>query len=297
MKMDIKEYLSELDQHTIEGEGTGIFNDIKSINEATKNSLSWINPSRKDKNVLFENSKAGIVICNKDEIFSAGKGQLLIRVPNPKLAFSIIVNLITKTNTPASIHPSAIIHSNARIGKNVTIGANCVIGNVVIGDETTVGPNSVIEDNTKIGEHVIIKSSASIGGDGYGYVTDNNIQIKFPHIGGVIIQNHVHIGSNTCIDRGSLGNTIIGRHTKIDNLVHIAHNVKIGENCNIIALAMIAGSTIIGNNTWISPSVSILDAIKIGDNSLIGIGSVVTKSVPGNEVWMGSPARFFKNKK
>jgi UDP-3-O-[3-hydroxymyristoyl] glucosamine N-acyltransferase len=294
--MDIHNYLTEFDHYFLEGNGTGIFRDIKSITEATKTSLSWINPSRKDKNVLFENSKAGIVICHKDEIFSAGKGQLLIRVPNPKLAFSIIVNLITKTNTPASIHPSAIIHSNARIGKNVTIGANCVIGNVVIGDDTTVGPNSVIEDNTEIGEHVIIKSSVSIGGDGYGYVTDNNTQIKFPHIGGVIIQNHVHIGSNTCIDRGSLGNTIIGRHTKIDNLVHIAHNVQIGENCNIIALSIIGGSTTIGDNTWISPSVAVRDAITIGSNSLIGMGSVVIRKVPDNEIWIGNPAKFFKNK-
>jgi UDP-3-O-[3-hydroxymyristoyl] glucosamine N-acyltransferase len=294
--MNIKKNLTELQNYTLEGEGNGLFDDIKSISEATQKSLSWINPERKDKEELFKNSKAGIIICHQEERFSAGRNQLLIKVPDPKLAFSVIVNAITANNTSAFIHPSATIHPEAKIGKSVTIGANCVLGKILIGNNTIIGPNSVIEDNTQIGNQVVIKSSVAIGGDGYGYVKDNNVQIKFPHIGGVIIKDEVHIGSNTCIDRGSLGNTVIGQSTKIDNLVHIAHNVQIGENCNIIALSIVGGSTTIGDNTWISPSVSIRDAVKIGSNSLIGLGSVVTKSVPDNEIWMGNPAKFFKNK-
>ena len=293
--MDINQYLIELDDYTLEGEGGSLFYDIKSVTEATKKSLSWINTTRKDREELFKGSKAGIIICHKEENFLAGENQLLIKVSNPKLAFSIVVNKITESVIQANIHSTAIINPKAKIGKNVTIGANCVLGKISVGKNTVIGPNSVIEDNTVIGNRVVIKSSVAIGGDGYGYVKDNNVQIKFPHIGGVIIEDEVHIGSNTCIDRGSLGNTVIGQSTKIDNLVHIAHNVQIGENCNIIALSIVGGSTTIGDNTWISPSVSIRDAVKIGSNSLIGLGSVVTKSVPDNQIWMGNPAKFHKN--
>ena len=292
--MDVNKYLIELHDYTLEGEGDGLFDDIKSVTESTEKSLTWINPDRKDKGILFENLNAGIIICHQEERFLAGQNQLLIKVPDPKLAFSIIVNTITVNNESAFIHPSATIHPEAKIEKNVTIGANCVLGKISVGKNTVIGPNSVIEDNTVIGNRVVIKSSVAIGGDGYGYVKDNNVQIKFPHIGGVIIEDEVHIGSNTCIDRGSLGNTVIGQSTKIDNLVHIAHNVQIGENCNIIALSIVGGSTTIGDNTWISPSVSIRDAVKIGSNSLIGLGSVVTKSVPDNQIWMGNPAKFLK---
>lgn len=293
-KMNINNYLSDLKDYFLEGEGSGSFADIKSVTEATKNSLTWINPSRIDKEDLFKNSKAEVIICHNTESFLPKKNQLLVKVSNPKLAFSIIVNMIVEDKTQFKIHPTAIIHDEAEIAENVAIGANCIIGKSVIGKGTIIGSNSIIQDKTVIGDRVVIKSSVVIGGDGYGYVKNNNKQIKFPHIGGVVVEDEVHIGSNTCIDRGSLGNTIIGKNTKIDNLVHIAHNVQIGENCNIIALSIIGGSTIIGNNTWISPSVSVRDAITIGSNSLIGLGAVVIKSIPDNEVWMGNPAKFFK---
>jgi UDP-3-O-[3-hydroxymyristoyl] glucosamine N-acyltransferase len=293
-KMNLNKYLSELDDYSLEGERSSLFTDIKSVTEATDNSLTWINPSRIDKEDLFKNSKAGIIICQKTESFLPKRNQLLVKVSNPKLAFSIMVNKILGNKTQFEIHPTAIIHDEAKIGKNVAIGANCIVGKAIIGNDTIIGPNSTIEDNTILGDRVVIKSSVVIGGDGYGYVKSNDKQVKFPHIGGVVIEDEVHIGSNTCLDRGSLENTIIGKNTKIDNLVHIAHNVQIGENCNIIALSIIGGSTIIGNNVWISPSVSIRDAVTIGSNSLIGLGAVVIKSVPDNEVWIGNPAKFFK---
>ena len=292
----IHELISGLDIISIEGGGSGKFCRVASIFEATPDSLTWINPNRKDKIALFENSNAGIIICPDEKVFIPKKNQILIRCSNPKLIFTQILTRLQSSQNNPEIHKSAVIHPEAKIGKDVSIGPNVVIGKCTIGDATTIGANSVIEDNSILGERVVIKPSAVIGGDGYGYVKHEDQQLKFPHLGGVLIEDDVHIGSQTCIDRGSLGYTKIGSHTKIDNLVHIAHNVIIGKNCNIIALSIIGGSTVIGNNTWISPSVSVRDAISIGENSLIGIGSIVTKSIPDNQIWFGNPAKFYKDK-
>jgi UDP-3-O-[3-hydroxymyristoyl] glucosamine N-acyltransferase len=114
---------------------------------------------------------------------------------------------------------------------------------------------------------------------------------SFPHVGGVEIEDDVEIGANTCIDRGSLGNTIVRRGAKIDNLVHIAHNVVVGRNAFVIANAMIGGSTILGDGSWTSPSATLRDGIRIGDGATVGLGAVVTKSIPDGAVWMGTPAR------
>ncbi|MGC6422226.1 MAG: UDP-3-O-(3-hydroxymyristoyl)glucosamine N-acyltransferase [Flavobacteriaceae bacterium] len=292
----IHDYISDLDIISVEGSGSGKFCRVDSIFEATQNSITWINPNRKDKAALFEKSKAGIIICPDEKVFTPKKNQILIRCSNPKLIFAQILISVQSSQSIPEIHNTAVIHSEAKIGNNVAIGPNVVIGKCTIGDDTTIGANSIIEDNCLLGKRVVVKPSAVIGGDGYGYVKHEAQQLKFPHTGGVLIEDDVHIGSQTCIDRGSLGFTKIGRHTKIDNLVHIAHNVIIGENCNIIALSIIGGSTVIGNNTWISPSVSVRDAITIGSNSLIGIGSIVTKSVPDNQIWFGNPAKYYKNK-
>jgi acetyltransferase-like isoleucine patch superfamily enzyme len=144
----------------------------------------------------------------------------------------------------------------------------------------------------KYGKNFIVGDNCSIGNDGFGYIKDEMGRwIKFPHFGDIIIGDDVEIGSNVCIDRGSLSNTIIGSGVKVDNFVHIAHNVEIGENTLIIAQSMIGGSTKIGKNCWISPSVSIKNGISIGDNVLIGMGAVVLKDVENNKVMVGNPAK------
>jgi UDP-3-O-[3-hydroxymyristoyl] glucosamine N-acyltransferase len=135
------------------------------------------------------------------------------------------------------------------------------------------------------------------GPDGFGYERkEDGTLVKFSHFGKVIINDNVDIGSNTCIDRGTINDTIIGEGSKVDNLVHIGHNVRIGKNCVIIAQSMIGGSTVIDDNVWISPSSVIRDGLRIGRHALIGMGSVVTKNIPANEIWIGTPAKFYKTK-
>ncbi|MFA6455573.1 MAG: UDP-3-O-(3-hydroxymyristoyl)glucosamine N-acyltransferase, partial [Bacteroidota bacterium] len=149
-----------------------------------------------------------------------------------------------------------------------------------------------IYDNVRIGKNVIIQAGAVIGGDGYGYSRNDKGEFeKFPHVGAVLIEDDVEIGANTCVDRGTLGNTIIREGAKIDNLVHIAHNVTVGKHAAVIAQSMIGGSTVIGDYGWIAPSASLMNGIKIGSKVTVGLGAVVTKNIPDGETWAGVPAQ------
>ncbi len=191
-----------------------------------------------------------------------------------------------------TINPGVIVKAGCSIGKNTFIDSNTVIGsNVLIGRNVTIGSNCSIK-NCLIGDNVIIHSGVCIGQDGFGYVTSVGSSLKkFPHIGKVIIQNNVEIGSNTTIDRGSLNNTIIGEGTKIDNQVQIAHNVIIGENCAIAGQVGISGSVKIGNNVMLGGKVGIKQHRVIGDNVIIAAGSGVTRSFSSNKKIAGNPAQ------
>ena len=149
--------------------------------------------------------------------------------------------------------------------------------------------NVIFGKNFKYGNNVVV------GGDGFGYEKNEDGEYEFmQHFGDVYIGDNVSIGSNTCIDRGAVEDTVIGNGTKIDNLVHVAHGVKIGCNCLIVAGSVICGSTEIGDGTYVGARVTIREHLKIGKNSYIGMGSVVTKNIPDNEMWYGNPAKFIK---
>jgi len=160
----------------------------------------------------------------------------------------------------------------------------------IIADTVKIGKNTVIHPGTVIGGNVIIGDNCTIGGSGFGFEDGEFI----PHKGNVIIKSGVHIGNNTCIDRAVIGSTIIGNDVKIDNLVHIAHGVKIGDRSMIVAKAMIAGSVEIGNDVWIAPSAAIKQKVKIGNGSTVGMGAVVLNDVPPGITVIGVPAKELK---
>jgi len=184
-----------------------------------------------------------------------------------------------------------------KIGKNVFIGDFSVIeSGCVIGNNCFIGYNNVLHKKTKIGNDVKIGSNNTIGGIGFGYEKNEKGDYEvLPHIGNVVISNKVEIGNNTCIDRAVLGSTIIKQNVKIDNLVHVAHGVVIGENSLIIANSMLGGSSVIGKNAWISPSVSIINKGEIEDGALVGMGAVVVKPVKSKTIVVGNPAKFLKD--
>lgn len=236
--------------------------------------------------MIWNSASSIIICCGKFTLEPPLQGKTLIYVSKPRLAFAKAANHFFVKKQPMTF-------GKARIAETASIGPNCIIaGDVEIRDNSILYGNISIFGNVKIGKNVVINAGAIIGAEGFGYESDENgILVQFPQIGGVIIEDNVEIGANTCIDRGALGDTIIREGAKIDNLVHVAHNVVIGKNCRIICLVGIGGSVEIGDGSFVGISASIKNQKKIGKNVTIGMGAVVTKDIPDNTTVIGNPAR------
>jgi UDP-3-O-[3-hydroxymyristoyl] glucosamine N-acyltransferase len=235
----------------------------------------------------------------------------LIVVSNARVAFAKALALFFPEPTfPASVHSSVIIAKSAQVDVTAYLGPNCVIGENVkigarvalqagnfighdstIGDDSNLFPNVTVYARSQIGQRVRIHAGTVIGSDGYGYVPENGIHLKVPQIGNVIIGDDVEIGANVTVDRGALGSTVIGRGTKIDNLVQVAHNVQIGEHCLLISQTGVAGSTQLGNDVTLAGQVGISGHLKIGNKVTITAQSGVMNNIAEGEMWMGTPAQ------
>ena len=251
---DILPLLSENDE--VIGWFMGYIDHPSSIENADEHSVTWISNKRKDvADLINKNTHVPLIICGKDfELVE--ECHYIIRTDNPRLLFIRILNKFFVKDDQPLIHPSAVIYPWVKLGNNVRVHAGTIIG-----------------------------------GDGFGYSRNEAGEMeKFPQLGGVVIGDKVEIGANTCIDRGTLDDTIIESGCKIDNLVHIAHNCHIKKNCVIIAHTMIGGSTVIEEGSWVAPSAALMNGITLGKGAVIGLGAVVTKSVPENETWVGNPA-------
>lgn len=260
----------------------------------TVNFLTFISPDHKDKQELVQKTRASMIICDPTIKIPKKllKTKCFIVVKNPKLAFTRISNNLFLKKVEYSLHPTAFVDPQAKLHKKTYIGPFAYIGKSEIGEGSVIGGHCYIYDNVRIGKNVSIRPGTVIGSDGFGYVKNEKGSFeRFPHIAGVLIGDNVEIGANTCINRGSLNDTIIKNGVKIDDLVHISHNVVIGLRTWVIANAMIGGSVIIGDDSFIGPSVTIRDYVKIGKKVFIGMGSVVTKDIGEGQTVVGAPAR------
>lgn len=251
-----------------------VIDSVSPLNNYLEGSLTFCNKNIDvpDDSILISNQ----VFNNARVIFSE----------NPRTHFVQVLAWLHENigfdlyNEPSVIDPTTII------GANVVIESGCFIGKNVV-----IEPNVVIHKGTIIGDNSRIRSCASIGSDGFGFERIGNDIVRFPHLGRVRIGQNVEVGSCTAIARGTLSDTVIHDQVKIDNLVHIAHNVIIHKGAFVIACAEVSGSVEIGNNAWIAPNACINQKIKIGDNALVGLGAVVTKNVEFDSIVAGNPAK------
>lgn len=261
-----------------------------------------------------EKSAATAIIAGK-ELSSANK--IVIRTANPRVAFAKAVAIFfTESKRTPGVHPTAVVAASTQIdpsahigphcaiGERVKIGANCVLqsGNFigddsVLGDDTNLFPHVTIYSRSQIGKRVRIHAGTVIGSDGFGYVFDAGFHRKVPQIGNVVIGDDVEIGSNVSVDRAALGSTVIGKGTKIDNLVQVAHNVEIGEHSILCAQVGIAGSAKVGSYTVLAGQVGIAGHLKIGNRVTIGSKAGVMHNIPDGETWVGIPAQPDKQAK
>jgi UDP-3-O-[3-hydroxymyristoyl] glucosamine N-acyltransferase LpxD len=270
------------------------YSSLKNIKDK---SITWVkNVDNFDISSLNNNSDLLVVSNNINDIGPlSGKVSFIFCDNSKEVFFTIVKQFYIEYEYKKYISPNSIIECEL-LGENIYIGHNCYIGKeVVIHDNVVIKHNVTIEGKVIIGKKSIIHSGVVIGTDGYGYFKNSEgIDSKVPHSGGVIIGEEVEIGANTCIDRGTMDNTFIGNHVKIDNLCHIAHNVIIEENCNLVAHSIICGSVVVKKNSYIAPGAIIKNQLTIGENSLIGLGAVVVRDVEDNKVVAGNPAKVIR---
>lgn len=280
------------------------------LDKATSFEISFIGNKKHEK--FWSSSKASVAVVNEDISIEPGENRAFIKVKNADLAMSQILELFAPS-TPVfhnNIHKTATIDETATIGEATRIGAGCYVGkNVTIGAHTTIYPNVTILDDSSIGKNTviwpgavirerchigndcIIHPNATIGADGFGFrPCKEKGLVKIPQIGNVIIGNNVEIGANTCVDRGKFSSTVLGDGCKIDNLVQIGHNSKLGKFCIMAGNSGLAGSVTLGNGVIIGGSASIKDHVNIGDGAIVGGGSGVTGDVSAGKTVLGYPA-------
>jgi len=304
MEKTLKE-LAEIVGGELAGDGSLLVRGVAGIKEAGAGDLTFLaNPKYLKE---LKRTKAAAVLVSPDVPV---EGLAAIKIKNPYLAFAKVVGLFApKRNIPSGVMEGSYVSTGARVGAGVTVYPNAYLepgavigdGSVVypgvyvgegsiIGKSCTLYPNVVIREGVRIGDRVTVHAGTVVGADGFGYATEGGKHHKIPQIGGVVIEDDVELGANVTVDRGALGDTIIRRGAKIDNLVMIAHNVVVGEGSIIVAQAGVSGSTELGHHVVLAGQVGLVGHIKIGDGVQVGAQSGVMSDLEAGNAYSGSPA-------
>ncbi len=306
MEKSLRE-LAELVEGKIEGDGSVEVNGVAKVEEAKRGEIT-LAVSEKFLHQAGRSQASAVIV----PLGVRGFSKPVIQVKNPRLAFAKILELFAPQPPKFSgIHPTALIGVNVHMGKGITVGPYAVLrdgvkladevhissgvyvgNNVKIGKGSFIHPRITILDDTIVGERVIIHSGTVVGSDGFGFAKkEDGSYYKIPQVGRVVIEDEVEIGANVAIDRATIGETRIGSGSKIDNLVHIAHNVTLGRNVAIVGLVGISGSSAIGDGVILAGQAGVTDHVRIGNNTIVAAKSGVTKNIGANEFVSGFPAR------
>ena len=288
------------------GEQEKIISGISGAEDAGSGEIAFA----QNDDFLQQAKKGAAAVIVTPELAKGESEKTLIVVDNPRLAFAKIADLFTpkpyynpgissravvsdkaQIGEGVSIHPGVVIDDEAQIGDSVILAPGVYVGKEVeIGTGSLLHPQVVIEYDSKIGSEVEINAGTIVGAEGYGFETGEAGHVKVPQFGNVIIEDRVELGANVTVDRGATGSTVVGAGTKIDNLVHIAHNVKIGSDCLIIAQVGISGSTEIGDEVTLAGKTGVAGHLKIGNNTTVAAASVVTHDIESGSYVSGYPA-------
>jgi UDP-3-O-[3-hydroxymyristoyl] glucosamine N-acyltransferase len=294
------------------GDGSIAVTGVAALDRATRRDLSFLAAAKYAP--LFAESQAGVVLVAEELAETPGQVNARIIVSKPQEALlSLLPRFYRAPVAEPGNHATAIVESSAQLGENVSVGPYAIVGDdVTIGDGTVVGAHCVIARGARvgarchlypsvtvysgsvIGDRVVIHAGARIGSDGFGYVQRDGQHLKIPHVGRCIIEDDVEIGANTTIDRGSIDDTVVGAGTKIDNLVQIAHNVRIGRVCLIMAQVGIAGSVRVEDGAMLLGQVGVSGHHTIGKGARLAAQAGVFGDIPAGETWSGYPARPHK---
>lgn len=296
----------------LSGDGSVVVEGIAPLDRATERQLSFVGSAKYA--ALFGSSRAGVVLVTPELADAPGAARARVIVARPHDALlSLIPQFHRARVRAAGIHatavigrgvmlganvaigPYAVVDDGARLGDNVTIGAGCHVGaGVEIGSDSQLYPGVVAYSGTTVGHRVIVHAGAKLGSDGFGYVFRDGKHDKIPHIGRCVLGDDVEVGANTTIDRGSIDDTVIGDGTKIDNLVHVAHNVRIGRLCLLMAQVGVAGSVRIEDGCILAGQVGVSGHHTIGARATLAAQAGVFGDIPAGETWSGYPARPHK---
>jgi UDP-3-O-[3-hydroxymyristoyl] glucosamine N-acyltransferase len=291
------------------GDGAVTLRSIRPLDRAGPEALSFAISTRYAEELRA--SRAGAVLI-PDALADAEPGprtRIVVRDPYAALTRVMGVLFPSAPATPG-VDPTARVGPGSRLGADVRLGPFVVLGRgvrlgdrcqlgegvslgdkVSVGEDTVIGPRVVCYPGSTIGSRVVLKAGAVIGGDGFGYLTGTRGHTRIPHVGGCVLEDEVEIGSNSCVDRGSVDDTVVGRGSKLDNLVHVGHNVRLGERCLVMAGVGIAGSTRIGNDVILAGHVGVTDHLTIGDRARVAAKSAVFGDIPAGASFSGHPAR------
>ncbi|MBI4343523.1 MAG: UDP-3-O-(3-hydroxymyristoyl)glucosamine N-acyltransferase [Candidatus Omnitrophica bacterium] len=289
------------------GDGTVLIRGLNNLDAVGEGELTFAEDAQRLAQAMTTKAWGILVASGVTQL----QGRSGISVSNPKLAFALLLELFNPAAlSDGSVHPTAVLGEGVQLGERVTVRAHAVIGDrarigagsiiepgvcigpdVVIGERCLIGPNVTVYRQTLIGNQVCIHAGSVIGGDGFGYVFHEGRYVKIPQVGNVVIEDDVEIGCNSCVDRATLGSTLIQRGTKIDNLVQVAHNNRIGRHVVLAGQVGLAGSVTIGDYSLLGGQAGVIDHVTLTDQTRVGAASLVTKSFPPKTVLWGTPAR------
>lgn len=291
---------------SLQGDAGRVVSGVASLDAAGPDQVSFL--TERKYLAQAQVSRAGALLVGRDVAGLAGP---LLRVDRPQQALIVLLGLFhpepipepgvhptacvaadARVDRSASVGPLAVVEAEAVIGPHTRVGALCFVGRrAVLGEDVRLHPHVVVREDVRIGNRVIVHPGAVLGADGFGYAFDGAAHRKIPQVGGLRIEDDVEIGANTAIDRATLGETVVRRGTKIDNLVQIGHNCDVGEDVILVSQVGIAGSSRVGNRAMLAGQVGVADHVTIGAGAILTAKSGVPNDVPAGEIWSGIPSR------